>query len=122
MIKAMRFGITWKILSAVFITALVVVCGMLFLVQWSFDRGFLEYVNRIEREMQQNFIANLTDEYRSYGNWGFVTDDPVTGASYISEVFCSRKPARRALVPMTVRATTRTDTGADWQAIFQGPG
>ena len=48
---------------------------MLFLVQWSFDRGFLEYVNRIEREMQQNFIATLTDEYRSYGNWGFVTDD-----------------------------------------------
>ena len=76
MIKAMRFGITWKILSAVFLTALVVVCGMLFLVQWGFDRGFLEYVNRIEREMQQNFIATLTDEYRSYGNWGFVADDP----------------------------------------------
>ena len=76
MIKTMRYGITWKILSAVFLTALVVVCGMLFLVQWSFDRGFLEYVNRIEREMQQNFIATLADEYRSYGNWGFVTDDP----------------------------------------------
>ena len=76
MIEAMRFGITWKILSAVFLTALVVVCGMLFLVQWSFDRGFLEYVNRIEHEMQQNFIATLAQEYRSYGNWGFVTDDP----------------------------------------------
>ena len=53
-----NFGITWKILSAVFVTALVVVCGMLLLVQWSFDRGFLEYVNRIERETQQNFIAS----------------------------------------------------------------
>ena len=75
MIKAMRFGITWKILSAVFITALVVVCGMLFLVQWSFDRGFLEYVNRIEQETQQNFIATLAKEYETYGNWEFATDD-----------------------------------------------
>ena len=75
MIKVMRFGITWKILSAVFITALVVVCGMLFLVQWSFDRGFLEYVNRIEQETQQNFIATLAKEYETYGNWEFATDD-----------------------------------------------
>ena len=75
MIKAMRFGITWKILSAVFLTALVVVCGMLFLVQWSFDRGFLEYVNRIERETQQNFIDTLAQEYEKYGNWEFITDN-----------------------------------------------
>ena len=50
------FGITRKILPAVFVTMLAVVCGMLFLVQWSFDRGFLEYVNRIEREAQQKLI------------------------------------------------------------------
>ncbi len=73
--KAMRFGITWKILSAVVVTALVVVCGMLFLVQWSFDRGFLEYVNRIEQEVQQNFIVVLTEEYQRHGNWEFITDD-----------------------------------------------
>ena len=75
MIKAMRFGITWKILSAVFVTALVVVCGMLFLVQWSFDRGFLEYVNRIERETQQNFIDTLAEEYERHGDWEFITQN-----------------------------------------------
>ena len=95
---------------------------MLFLVQWSFDRGFLEYVNRIEREMQQNFIATLTDEYRSYGNWGFVTDDHRYWRELYFRSFHSRKPAGRALIPMTVGATVRTDTGADWQAVFQGPG
>ena len=69
------FGITWKVLAAVFLTVLVVVCGMLFLVQWSFDRGFLEYVNRIERETQQNLITMLANEYQRHGNWEFVTDD-----------------------------------------------
>ena len=65
MIKAMRFGITWKILSAVFISALVVVCGMLFLVQWSFDRGFLEYVNRIEQETQKTLYSPMKAGYNS---------------------------------------------------------
>ena len=66
MIKTMRYGITWKILSAVFLTALVVVCGMLFLVQWSFDRGFLEYVNRIERDRTSPL------EYNKWGQSGSV--------------------------------------------------
>lgn len=69
------FGINWKILSAVFVTLLAVVCGTLFLVQWSFDRGFLEYVNRIEREAQQKLIETLAGEYERHGNWEFIADN-----------------------------------------------
>ena len=92
--KAIRIGITWKILSAVFLAALVAVCGMLFLVQWSFDRGFLEYINRIEHETRQNFIAVLAEEYRTHGNWEFITDDRRTWRELYIRSFMQSETAR----------------------------
>lgn len=70
--SSIGFGINWKILSAVFVTLLALIYGMLFLVQWSFDRGFLEYVNRIERVAQQELIETLAGEYERHGNWEFI--------------------------------------------------
>ncbi len=92
--KTIRIGITWKILSAVFLAALVAVCGMLFLVQWSFDRGFLEYINRIEHETRQNFIAVLSQEYRIHGNWEFITDDRRTWRELYLRSFMQSETAR----------------------------
>ena len=96
------FGITWKILSAVFVTALVVVCGMLLLVQWSFDRGFLEYVNRIERETQQNFIAALANEYRQHGSWDFIEDNDRYLRELYFRSFLQSEAARKRLGPDAV--------------------
>lgn len=75
MIKAVRYGITWKILLAALFTVLAAACGTLFLVQWSFDRGFPEYVNRIEREARESFVAALAGAYQRHGNWDFIAGD-----------------------------------------------
>ena len=97
--KTIRIGIAWKILFAVFLAALVVVCGMLFLVQWSFDRGFLEYVNRIEHETRQNFIAVLAQEYRKHGDWEFITDDRRTWRELYLRSFLQSETARERFGP-----------------------
>ncbi len=97
--KTIRIGITWKILSAVFLAALVAVCGMLFLVQWSFDRGFLEYINRIEHETRQNFIAVLAEEYRNHGDWEFITADRRTWRELYLRSFMQSETARERFGP-----------------------
>ena len=98
------FGITWKILSAVFVSVLAVVCGMLFVVQWSFDRGFLEYVNRVEREAQQKLIETLAGEYERHGNWEFIADNNrhlrrLYLGSFIRPEAAGKRPGSETSVP-----------------------
>jgi two-component system sensor histidine kinase BaeS len=70
-------------LFARFALALVLAGGtVVLLALWSmrsgFESGFLDYVNRTERERLQELARFLADEYRLHGNWSFVTDDPDT--------------------------------------------
>ena len=75
---------------------------MLLLVQWSFDRGFLEYVNRIERETQQNFIAALANEYRQHGSWDFIEDNDRYLRELYFRSFLQSEAARKRLGPDAV--------------------
>jgi two-component system, OmpR family, sensor histidine kinase BaeS len=72
----MRFTIKYKLFLSLLLTTVVVVASMVFLVKWSFERGFLEYVNRVEREMHNNLVGNLADAYKGNGNWDFLKEDP----------------------------------------------
>ena len=49
---------------------------MLFIVRWSFERGFLEYVNRVEQETHSRLVDYLADSYEEQGDWEFVRRDP----------------------------------------------
>ncbi len=101
MIKAVRYGITWKILLAVLFTVLAAACGTLFLVQWSFDRGFPEYVNHIEREARESFVAALANEYQRHGNWEFVSGDNRYLRRLYLRGFLEAKGARQHFGPDT---------------------
>jgi two-component system sensor histidine kinase BaeS len=50
----------------------VVVIGMFFLIQYTFDLGFLKYVNTIEAERFEILTANLETSYAKEGDWGFL--------------------------------------------------
>ena len=71
----MRFSITWKLLSAVFATTVLAVCLMLLAVQWSFGRGFLEYVKAQEQQRRDRLVAHLAARFKQDGGWGFVAGD-----------------------------------------------
>ena len=68
----MKFSIKYKLFIALLIaTSTVVLCMFLFM-QWSFDRGFLNYVNTVEHEYQNNLITTLKESYAEEGSWEFL--------------------------------------------------
>jgi two-component system sensor histidine kinase BaeS len=71
----MQFSITYKLLLSFFIATTVAVGSMLVLMKWSFDRGFLQYVNTVEKEAQNILLETLVEEYRIQGNWDFLRDN-----------------------------------------------
>ena len=72
----MRFTIKYKLFLTLLLATVVVVAAMVFLIKWSFERGFLEYVNKIEQEVHKNLVTNLADAYRENGSWEFLRENP----------------------------------------------
>ncbi|MFT5350395.1 MAG: two-component system sensor histidine kinase BaeS [Gammaproteobacteria bacterium] len=72
----MRFTIKYKLFLTLFLATIVVVGSMVFLVKWSFERGFLEYVNKVEQEIHSNLVTNLAEAYKENGNWEFLRENP----------------------------------------------
>jgi len=69
------FRIKYKLLLTFIVSTVITVLCMLFLVQWSFERGFLQYVNKIEEEIHNNLVTTLSDEFKQHGNWDFLRGD-----------------------------------------------
>ena len=65
----MNYSIKYKLLLTFVVATVAVVGAMLLLMIWSFERGFLQYVNTIEEESQSQLIAILSDEFQSTGGW-----------------------------------------------------
>jgi two-component system sensor histidine kinase BaeS len=72
----MRFTINYKLFLTLLLTAIAVVTSMVFLVKWSFERGFLEYVNKVEQKMHNNLVINLSEAYEGNGSWDFLRANP----------------------------------------------
>ena len=45
------------------------------IVSWSFDRGFLDYINRAERQRLEPLIQALAEGYDKHGDWRWVARD-----------------------------------------------
>lgn len=62
-----------------FLTLLTAVCisliTMLFLVGYSFDRGFLNYVSRVEMHRVETLATALETAYAAQGNWNFLRNN-----------------------------------------------
>jgi two-component system, OmpR family, sensor histidine kinase BaeS len=72
----MRFTIKYKLFLTLLLATIVVVASMVSLTKWSFERGFLEYVNTVEREVHANLVNNLAEAYKENGSWDFIRDNP----------------------------------------------
>ncbi|MBU6950236.1 ATP-binding protein [Hahella sp. HN01] len=58
-----------KLILALLIATTAMFAAMYSLMQWSFDRGFLDYVNRRDLQRQETLINNLQRFYRQSGSW-----------------------------------------------------
>ncbi len=72
----MRFTIKHKLFLTLLLATLAVVAIMIVVIKWSFERGFLEYVNKVEQEVHSNLVINLADAYKENGSWDFIRENP----------------------------------------------
>lgn len=71
----MSFSIVQKLVAAFIGLTLIVLMATLGLARWSFQQGFLDYVNALEQVRLERVQSRLANDYLEAGNqWGFVTD------------------------------------------------
>jgi len=67
--------IKYKLFITILAAVLGVIVGMLLLMQWSFNRGFLRYVNTLEGQHITQLASSLEEAYARHGEWGFLQRD-----------------------------------------------
>ena len=74
----MKLGIKYKLFFTMLAGSCVLVFCMVAFMQWSFDRGFLRYLNRVEGERLESLAGILETLYQKEGSWDFLRDDTGT--------------------------------------------
>ncbi|MDX1444224.1 MAG: ATP-binding protein [Gammaproteobacteria bacterium] len=64
-----------KLTLALSALLMVVIITMAFAVQWTFDRGFLQYVSSAEATMSRLLADTIEDAYAAQGSWAFLRAD-----------------------------------------------
>ena len=72
----MKIKIKYRLFCAILAATGVVVISMFLIMQWSVGRGFLAYVNTMEKDRLQRLVLVLERSYDSNGSWEFIRDNP----------------------------------------------
>ena len=72
----MKIMIKYRLFLAMLAATGAVVICMFLIMQWSIGRGFLAYVNTIERERFGKLAEVLEQSYTVQGSWEFLREDP----------------------------------------------
>lgn len=72
----MRITLHYKLFAALLAAILIVVLYMTVVFQWSFDRGFLGYVNTVENGQLQKIAADLEALYKEQRSWNWIATNP----------------------------------------------
>ncbi|MBU0946438.1 MAG: HAMP domain-containing protein [Proteobacteria bacterium] len=68
----MKIRIRDKLFATLLLTSAIVAAGLFFFLQWSFDRGFLNYVKSQELEQLDRQAVQLSGYYANNGSWNFI--------------------------------------------------
>ena len=70
----MKFTLSHKLVLALLALTLVVLIATLTLARWSFERGFLDYVNALEQVRLERLTDEFVDEYaQAQNSWDSIT-------------------------------------------------
>lgn len=100
----MKSSISRRIFLSFLAATGIVVISMLLILQWNVDRGFLQYVNRLEQERLQKLAGKLEQAYTARDNWDFLKSDPGTMSRLIAVTLAelaSPKEQQRLKEPST---------------------
>jgi two-component system sensor histidine kinase BaeS len=93
----MKISLHYKLFGAILTAILVVVLYMTLVLQWSFDRGFLNYVNTAEHGQLLKIADDLGGLYKDEQSWQWLVDDPRKAAVIIVESYPEGRQKERFL-------------------------
>ncbi|MDD2539796.1 MAG: ATP-binding protein [Desulfuromonadaceae bacterium] len=72
----MKIGVTHKLFLVILTAAILAVVSSALIMQWSLSRGFLAFVNSMEKKGISQLAAELEESYRTEQSWDFLRRDP----------------------------------------------
>ncbi len=91
----MTISIRTKLFAALLLSTLLVVCFMALLIQWGFDKGFLEYINKEEKAETQQLAERLEQYYAENRSWAALAKDPFVVLRMHAEITSSASAKHR---------------------------
>jgi two-component system sensor histidine kinase BaeS len=76
LLTEMKITLHYKLFAAMLTAILMVVIYMVLVMQWSVDRGFLNYVSTVEREQLSKIATDLEALYAQKKSWRELTANP----------------------------------------------
>ncbi|MBN1380198.1 MAG: HAMP domain-containing protein [Deltaproteobacteria bacterium] len=70
----MKIGITYRLFLAILIATGLAILALFLIMGWSIDRGFYQYLGRMDQKRLEQLSVNIADYYERYGNWDFLKD------------------------------------------------
>jgi two-component system, OmpR family, sensor histidine kinase BaeS len=83
----MKIMIKYRLFLAMLAATGAVVICMFLIMQWSIGRGFLAYVNTIEKERVEKLADLLEQSYTTRGSWEFLREDPTSWFRMVGSTF-----------------------------------
>ena len=92
----MRLSIRSKLFLSLLLATTLVVAGMYGFMQWSFERGFVRFVEARQQERVEGLVTRLADEYEETASWDRLRGDK---RRWVEILFADRAWARRHRPP-----------------------
>lgn len=85
----MKLKIRHKLFFTLLLTSTIVAAGLFLFLQWSFDRGFLNYVKSQELAQLEQLAEQLTSYYTKQNGWQFIAQNHPLWHRIHTDVFLS---------------------------------
>ena len=72
----MKIGITHRLFLSILAATSLAVVSMFLIMQWSINRGFLQYLKAMDEGRLEQMAVNLEQVYAEHGSWDFLRDNP----------------------------------------------
>jgi two-component system, OmpR family, sensor histidine kinase BaeS len=72
----LKMGVTQRLFFCILGAAALTLLCILLIMQWSITRGFLQYLDVMERSRSERLASTLEQVYTEHGGWKVLQDDP----------------------------------------------
>lgn len=109
----LRLSIKYKLFLAILSAHIILYVGIYSIGRYNFDRGFLEYISRIEERQVPALVGGLSDFYAHTGSWETLVRNPNKWAELIRESITNTSDGRNSNI-FNNRARPGGMGGNDW--------